>query len=111
MHDCNPVSMLMEENIKLTVQMCLVNTEKRAQMAKVPYHELIGKLIHLAVATCPDVSYMIGVLCHFVENPGLEHWGATKHVLLYLKGLIGLKLIYSHSSCNDHFITYSDEEP
>ena len=47
-------------------------------MKKVPYRELVGKLLYLAVATHPNISYAIGVLCHFVENPGHLHWGAAK---------------------------------
>ena len=77
-------------------------------MAKVPYCELVGKLIYLAVATHPDISYSISVLCCFVENPGPEHWGAAKCVLHYLKGTIGLKLIYSQSTSNNHFTAYSN---
>ena len=81
----------MEENIKLSIRMSPADAEGKALMAKVPYRELIGKLIYLAVATRPDISYAIGVLCRFVENPGPEHWGAAKRVLRYLKGTIGLK--------------------
>ena len=98
----------MDENIKLSVHMSPTDSEGKALMAKVPYRELIRKLIYLAVATRPDISYAIGVLCHFVENPGPEHWGTVKHVLCYLKGTIGLKLIYSQSTSDDHFTTYSD---
>ena len=108
MADCNPVSTPMEENIKLSVCMSLTDSEGKALMAKVPYCELIRKLIYLAVATHPNISYAIGVLCHFVENPHPEHWGAAKCVLRYLKGMIGLKLVYSRSTSNNHFTTYSD---
>ena len=110
MADCNPVSTPMEENIKLSVRMSPTDSEGKALMAKVPYRELIGKLIYLAVATRPDISYAIGVLCRFVENPGPEHWGAAKRVLRYLKGTIGLKLVYSRSTSDDHFTTYSDAD-
>ena len=64
MANCNPVSTPMEENIKLSVCMSLTDSEGKALMAKVPYCELIGKLIYLAVAMRPDISYAIGVLCH-----------------------------------------------
>ena len=110
MSNCNPMLTLMEENIKLSVCMCLTDPVGRAAMAKVPYRELVGKLIYLAVATHPDISYAISVLCRFVENPSPEHWGATKRVLCYLKGSIGLKLIYSRSTSDDHFTTYSDAD-
>ena len=110
MANCNPVSMPMEENIKLSVCMSPTDSEGKALMAKVPYCELVRKLIYLAVATRPDISYAIGVLCCFVENPGPEHWGAAKHVLRYLKGTIGLKLVYSQSTSDNHFTTYSDAD-
>jgi len=68
----------MEENIKLSRTMCPASPEEQAEMKKVPYRELVGKLLYLAVATHPNISYAIGVLCHFVENPGHLHWGAAK---------------------------------
>jgi len=51
MSDCNPVSTPMEQNLKLSKTMCLDSPEERAEMAKVPYRELVGKLLYLAVAT------------------------------------------------------------
>ena len=38
-------------------------------MKSVPYRKLVGKLLYLTVATCPDIAYVVGVLCQFVENP------------------------------------------
>ena len=110
MADCNPASMPMEEGLKLSKMMCPDTPKKREAMLNVPYHELVGKLLYLAVAMCPDISYAVGVLCQFVDNPGSLHWGAAKHVLHYLKGSIGLKLVYSHSSSPDRFVTYSNAD-
>jgi len=90
--------------------MCPETPDARADMAKVPYRELIGKLLYLAVATCPDISYAMGVLCRFVENPSRQHWGAARRVLRYLKGSIDLKLIYSRANSPDRFTTYSDAD-
>jgi hypothetical protein len=51
------------------------NAPEKKTMAGVLYHELIGKLLYLAVATRCDVSYAVGVLCWFVDNPGpLHQW-------------------------------------
>src|SRR5258706_11518912 len=110
MTDSNPAPTPMEENARLSMRMCLDTDEQKAQMAKVPYRELIGKLIYLAVATRPDISYAIGMLCRFVENPGPEHWGVAKRILRYLKGTLGLKLVYSHTTSKDRFVTYSDAD-
>jgi len=70
MTDCNAVSTPMEPNVRLSKAMCPETPDARANMAKVPYRELIGKLLYLAVATRPDISYAVGVLCRFVKNPG-----------------------------------------
>ena len=110
MADCNPASTPMEEGLKLSKTMCPDTTEKREAMLNVPYCELVGKLLYLAVVTCPDISYAVGVLCRFVDNPGSLHWGAAKRVLHYLKGSIGLKLVYSCSSSPDRFVSYSDAD-
>jgi hypothetical protein len=68
MSDCNPSSMPMDEGQKLSVQMSPSTPEEKAKMARVPYRELIGKLLYLAVATRPDIAYVVGVLCRFVET-------------------------------------------
>jgi transposase InsO family protein len=110
MANCNAVSTPMEQNVRLSKAMCPETAEEKADMAKVPYREVVGKLLYLAVATHPNISYAMGVLCCFVENPGCEHWGAAWHLLRYLKGTIGLKLVYSRPKSPDHFITYSDAD-
>jgi len=110
MADCNPVAMPMEENLKLSKAMCPDSPEKKENMANVPYRELISKLLYLAVAMCPNISYAVGMLCQFVDNPGPLHWGAARCVLHYLKGSIGLKLVYSCTSSPDKFVTFSDAD-
>ena len=110
MADCNAVSMPMEQNVRLSKSMCPETPEEKADMVKVPYRELVGKLLYLAVATRPDISYSVGVLCRFIENPGREHWGTARRLLRYLKGSVDLKLVYSRSTSPDHFTTYSDAD-
>ena len=71
MSDCNPCLTLMDEGTTLSVLM-------RLGMKAVPYRELVGKLLYL---TGPDIAYVIGMLCRFVENPGEAHWNAAKHMV------------------------------
>jgi hypothetical protein len=110
MSDCNPAQTPMDENQKLSIRMSPDTPEGRAEMKTYPYRELIGKLLYLAVATRPDIAYVVGVLCRFVENPGLAHWYAAKRVLRYLKGTTHMKLIYSRRTTPDLFTTYSDAD-
>ena len=76
--------------------------EKKTVMTSMSYRELVGTLLYLTVATRPNISHTVGVFCRrFVENPGPLHWAATKHVLRYLRGFVGLKLVNSRSTSPD----------
>ena len=109
MANCNPLLMPMEESLCLSLSMSPSTVEERLAMKGIPYCELVRKLLYLAVATCPDISYTVGVLCCFVENPGVMHWEAGKCILHYLRGTTPLSLVYSLSSSPVHcFTTFSD---
>ncbi len=64
-------------------------------MHSVPYLQAVGALMYLAIATCPDISYTVGVLARFSKDPGPVHWKAVKHLFRYLKGTMDYKLTYS----------------
>ena len=65
-------------------------------MKKIPYREAVGSLMYAAVATRPDVTFAISTLSQFLENPGLVHWEAVKHVLRYLSGTKTHALTYGN---------------
>ena len=111
MADCNPSLMPMEESLHLSSSMSPGTVEERLAMKGIPYQELVGKLLYLAVVTHLDISYAVGVLCRFVENPGTVHWEAGKCILHYLRGTTSLSLVYSSlSSPVHHFTTFSDAD-
>lgn len=58
-----------------------------------PYRELIGALMYLAVCTRPDIAYAVSYLSQFNCCYGMQHWTAAKRVLRYLQGTrsLGLK--------------------
>ena len=62
MADCNPALTPTEENIKLSVTMSPQTPEEKLRMNSIPYRELIGKLLYLAIATRPDITYAVGAL-------------------------------------------------
>ena len=53
---------------------------------KMPYRRLVGSLMYLAVATCPDIAYAICRLSSYLDCYRPEHWDAAIRVLRYLKG-------------------------
>ena len=62
------------------------------------YASLIGSLMYLAVATCPDIAYAVHCLGSFTSNPDMSHWMAAKRILRYLSGT------------RNHGITYRAKE-
>jgi hypothetical protein len=110
MMDCNPTLTPMDENMKLSTWMLPGTLQGQLAMKAYPYRELIGKLLYLAITTCPDIAYVISILCHFVENPGMDHWHVAKCILHYLRGTVHMKLVYSHIDLLDLFTTYSDAD-
>ena len=63
-------------------------------MERTPFRSLVGSLNYLAVANCPDISFIVGRLATVFDCYHPEHWDAAIRVVRYLKGtrLLSLKL-------------------
>ncbi|XP_043697037.1 secreted RxLR effector protein 161-like [Telopea speciosissima] len=57
------------------------------------YQRLVGKLIYLTV-TRPDISFVVGVVSQFMQNPKQVLWDAACRILRYLKSAPGKGLVY-----------------
>ena len=80
-------------------------------MKDIPYRQLVGALMYLAVATRPDIAYAVGVLARFGANPGPAHWKAAKHLCRYLQGTKDMKLTYAPDpKSKEMFTTFSDAD-
>jgi len=47
------------------------------------FRRLVGKLIYLTI-TRPDLSFAVGVVSQFMQNPCFDSWNASIHILRYL---------------------------
>ncbi len=92
MGDCNPVSTLLDPNIKLVKE---PDNADLSEMKKVPYEALIGSLMYAALGTRPDIKYTVQALSQFNARPGPTHWTAAKRVLRYLKGMRNFGITYT----------------
>ena len=70
------------------------------------YRQLVGSLIYLTT-TCPDLTFVVGILSRFMHKPCEGHWIAAQRVLKYLKGTQTLGIKYSKVS-DFHLTGYSD---
>jgi len=84
--------------IMLSIKDSPETQDEADEMKGVLYHEAIGSLMWLQVATCPDLSYTVNLLSRFAHNPGQAHWNALKHALSYVKGTLDYSIIYFRNS-------------
>ena len=71
------------------------------------YRTIIGSVQYLTYAW-PDTAFVVKKLNWFLSSPKLQHWLACKQSLLYLKGTIGLGLLFAPTSRDLSLIVYTN---
>ena len=102
----------MDPNIRLSKSQS-PQTPEEEEMWTIPYIQVTGALLYLALCTWPDIAYSVGVLCRFNSNPGLAHWKAVKHLLHYVHGTLDYHIEYSASAASSSpspFLAFSDAD-
>eukprot|EP00253_Pinus_taeda_P022430 PITA_22430 len=51
------------------------------------YHQLVGKLLYLTHIRL-DLSFVVGLIAWFMQNPHESHWKAAKRILRYVRGYV-----------------------
>jgi len=103
MTDAKPVKTPMETGLKLTKE-----NETLRNKNNIPYRELLGCLMHLSVATRPDIAHAVSYLSQFNNDYGSTHWKAAKRILRYLKGSSDKMLVYQ--STQESLRGYADAD-
>ena len=67
-------------------------------MTHVPYANTVGNLMYAMVCTRPDLSQAISMISRYMHDLGRGHWEAVKWVLRYIKGTIGVGLVFEKNS-------------
>ncbi|XP_014492682.1 uncharacterized protein LOC106755098 [Vigna radiata var. radiata] len=76
---CNPANTPTEMGVKLEKDL----EEEVVDPTK--YRRMVGSLRYLC-NTRPDISYSVGLVSRFMQNPRISHLNAIKRILRYLKG-------------------------
>ncbi|XP_052208544.1 uncharacterized mitochondrial protein AtMg00810-like [Diospyros lotus] len=71
------------------------------------YRTIIGSLQYLTY-TIPDIAFMVNKLSQFLSSPKQQHWLACKRLLRYLKGTVGLGLLFTPSPDDLSLTVYTD---
>jgi hypothetical protein len=75
------------------------------------YRSITSSIMHLAVWTRPDISYIVNKLCQYNHNPSEIHSKSAKHLLRYIAGTLDYGITYSHKEGNalyGMFMDYND---
>lgn len=99
--DCHTVDTPMESGLKLT------KCEKSNK--NLPYQQLIGCLMYLAILTRPDIAYSVVYLSQFNNCYDKEHWNHCKRILRYLKKTKDYCLTYRGTG-NKEIVGYVDAD-
>jgi len=91
MMDCNSTPIPVMVNLKLTEEL-----DEKAVDATL-FNQVIGSLRYLCNSR-PNISYRVGLINRFMNNPRLPHMAAAKHILRYLKGTLDLGLFFSRKT-------------
>ena len=86
MKDCSPIVALIVKGDKLNLSQCAKNDFEQEHMKNILYASIIGSLMQAQVCTIPNIAYVVRVLGRYQNNPGIDHWKATKKVMRYLQG-------------------------
>lgn len=97
MENCKAVTTPLNPSEKLSKDMCPETEDENREVEKLPYQNLIGSLMYLAVSTRPDIAHAVSVLSQYNSNFGHQHWIAAKRILRYLKGTEKLGLVFKKS--------------
>ncbi|KAM2723556.1 hypothetical protein EV1_026500 [Malus domestica] len=87
MLECKPTLTPMEPNAKMCAH------EGKDLEDATMYRQLVGSLIYLTL-TRPDISYAVGVMSQYMQNPKKPHLEAVRRILRYVKSTIDYGLLY-----------------
>ena len=89
--ECKPVSTPLDCNNKMDAD------SGTAVCDPTKYRQLIDNLIYLSIMR-PDLSYSVGLLSQFMQNPRNLHLDCTKRVLRYVSATMDYDILYKSNT-------------
>nr|GEW48509.1 ribonuclease H-like domain, reverse transcriptase, RNA-dependent DNA polymerase [Tanacetum cinerariifolium] len=93
MLDCNETLIPMDLGTRLT------KVTEGTMVNSIEYQSLI-RCLRYVLHTRPDLSYSVGLLSRFMQEPREKHMKAVRQVLRYIKGTKDCGITYTHNKGN-----------
>ena len=74
------------EYLPMACELPVLSPAEEDEVQQIPYRNAVGALLHLMVATRPDIAYAVQAVSQHMTNYRDVHWKAVKRILRYLKG-------------------------
>ena len=103
---CKPASIPMDLGVSNFLLPYDRNTDK--EIIKW-YHSAIRPLIWMAVNTCPDIAFLVGLLSQYCSNRGYRDCNLVIQIFRYLSRTVDLGITFTADS-EDELIGYSDSD-
>ena len=84
---CKPISVPLEQNVKLSSE------EGELLEDVTAYKRIVGSLIYMTI-TRLDLSYAVGLVSQFMQAPRKPHSDSARHILRYVKSTLQYGLFY-----------------
>ncbi|MCO5590823.1 hypothetical protein L7F22_044798 [Adiantum nelumboides] len=91
MADCKPISMPLDQNVKLRAD------EGQVLEDVTMYWQIVGSLIYLTISR-PDLSYTVGLKSQFMQLPRKPHLDVVRRTLRYVSATLDYALFYEAST-------------
>ena len=107
MADCNPANTPIEVNTKLEI----VKEEEEEAVDPTIYKQLVGSLRYLCNSR-PDLSFVVGLINRFINNPKKSHLTVAKRILRYVKGTLEYGVLFPRKTDQRtmSLLEYSDSD-
>eukprot|EP00253_Pinus_taeda_P023733 PITA_23733 len=102
MEDCKPAPSPFQSRAKLSV------TCTSPEVDGTLYCQLVGKLLYLT-HTCLDLSFVVGLISRFMQNPHESHWKVAKRMLRYVRGTVQFEIHYS-AKASTLLVSFTDSD-
>jgi hypothetical protein len=81
MDDCKLTPSPFQSAVKLTA------TYTSPEVDATLYHQLVGSLLYFT-HNHPDLSFVVGLVAHYMKTPQESHWKKIKRILRYVCGTV-----------------------
>ncbi len=85
-------------------------TEQPLDIHKYPYRQVLGKILHLANMTRPNLANAAWELGKVAADPTMRHWKSMLHILRYMSNTPAYGLLYRNNKEELKMIGYSDSD-